>query len=196
MNRISLLLTALMLPLFALAQSGISRNSTRLGVDLATLDAPDDVGLRLTGRLARHLGNDRVVVALEAGYMRIRSANLLFNEVDPGPDRRERYTVDLTAFYDFLKTPRHALRVGAGMSAWYQRDDIYRGASAQFSPNGLQVVAIDRTMRNTLNTGVHFATEYEWLFDQRWGVDVRLRIANLEGAGISSMLGAGISRRF
>lgn len=62
------------------------------------------------GRLARHFGNDRFLVAAEAGYM----ARSTFNEVDPGPDRRERFTTDVTAFFDLLPHPHQALRLGAG----------------------------------------------------------------------------------
>ncbi|MBC8155188.1 MAG: hypothetical protein H7Z72_20045, partial [Bacteroidetes bacterium] len=55
---------------------------------------------------------------------------------------------------------------------------------------------IDRQQRHGLNTGGHVATEYEWLFSRHWSVDARLRVANLDGAGISSMLGAGVGYRF
>lgn len=196
MNRLFLLLSGLLLAGSLRAQAPVGRHSVRLGVDLTSLDAPDAVGSRYVGRLARHFGNDRIVVAAEAGYMYVTSSNHPFNGVDPGPNRRERFTADATVLFDLLRHPRHALRLGAGLSAWYRRDDTYRGATGLFTPAGLQGVAIDRQQRNGLNTGGHVATEYEWLFDPRWGADVRLRVASLGGAGISSMLGAGVSHRF
>lgn len=196
MNRSILLLGGLLLSGLLRAQVPVGRNSVRLGVDLTSLDAPDAVGTRYVGRLARHFGNDRIVVAAEAGYLYVTSLNRPFNGVDPGPNRRERFTADATVLFDLLRHPRHALRLGAGLSAWYRRDDTYRGARALFTPTGLQGVAIDRQQRNGLNTGGHVATEYEWLFDPRWGADVRLRLANLGDADISSVLGVGISYRF
>ncbi|GAB3010955.1 hypothetical protein [Spirosoma pulveris] len=178
------------------AQALIGRNSVRLGVDLTKLDGPDDLGPRYVGRLAHHFRNDRVLVSAELGYMRITSINQPFNDVVPEPNRRERFTADVTLLADLMRHPRHALRLGVGFSAWYRRDDIYRGGAALFSPNGLQAVAINRQTSQTLNTGAHVATEYEWLFDPRWSADVRLRLANLNDTGMSFMLGTGISHRF
>lgn len=178
------------------AQVPAGRNSVRLGVDLTSLDAPDGVGPRYVGRLARYFGADRFVVAAEAGYLYVTSPNQPFNAVDPGPNRRERFTADVTVLVDLLRHPRHALRVGGGLSAWYRRDDTYRGATALFTPTGLQGIAIDRLQRNGLNTGLHVATEYEWLLDPRWSMDVRLRVAALKEASTSAMLGAGVSYRF
>lgn len=196
MNHYLLLLGSLLLSGLAQAQTPTHRNSIRLGVDLTSLDAPDAVGPRYVGRFARHVGKDRLVLAAEVGYIYAMTLNLPFNDVDPGPNHRERFTADATVFFDFLRHPRHALRLGAGLSAWYRRDNLYRGARAVFTPTGLQGVSIDRQQRHGLNTGGHLATEYEWLFDRSWGIDVRLRLASLNGAGISSILGTGISYRF
>lgn len=196
MIRHYILLVSLLWTTSLSAQVPQHRNSVRLGVDLTSLDAPDAVGPRYVGRLARHFGNDRFVVAAEAGYMARSTSNHPFNEVDPGPNQRARFTADATVFFDLVPHPRHALRLGAGLSAWYRRDDIYRGATALFTPAGLQAIVIDRQKRSELNLGGHAAIEYEWLFDSRWSADVRFRLADLSQAGISSMLGAGISYRF
>lgn len=195
-NRYSFLLGGLLLSGLLQAQVPVGRNSVRLGVDLTSLDAPDAVGPRYVGRLARHFGNDRIVVVAEAGYMNVTSSNQPFNDVDPGPNRRERFTADATVLFDLMRHPRHALRLGAGLSAWYRRDNTYRGARMLVSSTGSQGVAIDWQRNHGLNTGWHVATEYEWLFDPRWSVDVRLRVANFRAVGISSMLGAGIGYRF
>lgn len=196
MNRYFLLLSSLLLSGLLHAQVPIGRNSIRFGVDLTSLDAPDAVAPRYVGRLTRHFGNDRIVVVAEAGYMRVTSLNQPFNDVDPGPNRRDRFTADATVLFDLLRHPRHALRLGAGLSAWYRRDDTYGGARTLTTPTGLQGVSIDRQQRHGLNTGWHVATEYEWLFNTRWSADVRLRVTSLRNAGISSMLGAGIGYRF
>lgn len=178
------------------AQIPQNRNSVRLGVDLTSLDAPDAVGPRYVGRLARHFGNDRFVVAAEAGYMNKSTANFPFNDVNPGPNQRERFTADATVFFDLLPHPRYALRLGAGLSAWYRRDDVFRGATALLSPAGIPAVAIDRQKTHELNIGGHVAIEYDWLFSERWSADVRLRLANLSKAGISSTLGVGVNYHF
>lgn len=196
MNRYLLLFGSLLLSGLLHAQAPTGRNSIRLGVDLTSLDAPDAVGPRYVGRLARHFANDRIVVAAEAGYMYVTSLNQPFNDVDPGSNRRERYTTDLTLLFDLLRHPRHALRLGAGLSAWYRREDTYLGATAMATTTGLQGVTIDRQQRYGLNSGGHVATEYEWLFHPHWSADVRLRLAGLGNAGISSMLGAGLGFRF
>ncbi|KAA9347788.1 hypothetical protein [Larkinella humicola] len=196
MPRFSLLLIGLLWTTSVHAQVIQNRNSIRLGVDWTSLDAPDAVGPRYVARLARHFGHDRFLVAAEAGYLRKTTSNQLFNEVNPGPNQRERLTVDLTVFYDFLRHPRHALRLGTGWSAWYRGDDIYRGARAAFTPTGLQAVVIDRQKRHELNMGGHVALEYAWLFAPHWSVDMRVRLADLNRAGISSMLGGGLTFHF
>jgi hypothetical protein len=117
MNRYILLLSGLLLSGSLQAQVPANRNSIRLGIDLTSLDAPDDVGLRYVGRIARHFANDRIVVAAEGGYMQITSQNWLSNDVDPGPNKRERFTADATVLFDLLHSPRQALRLGGGLSA-------------------------------------------------------------------------------
>lgn len=195
MNRYWPLLAALLLASALRAQVPTARHSVRLGVDLTSLDAPDAVSPRYVGCLGWHFANDRIVAAAEAGYLYVATLNWPFNGADPGANRRERFTTDATVLFDLLGHPRHALRLGVGLSAWYRRDDTYRGATALFSPTGLAGVAIDRQKRHGLNTGGHLATEYEWRLGPRWGVDVRLRVVNLKDAGISSVLGAGVHYR-
>lgn len=192
MNRFIFLLALLGLAHSVQAQNQMGRNSLRLGVDLTSLDAPDAVGPRYVGRLARHFRQDRLVITAEAGYMRVMTTNQPFNGVDPGNNQRERLTADITALADALPNPNHALRLGAGLSAWYRQDNIYQGATMVGRDN----VAIDRRSRHQLNTGWHVAAEYEWLFLPNWGIDIRLRITDLGVAGISSALGSGIIYRF
>ncbi len=192
MNRFLFLYTALLLAGSLRAQAQMGRNSVRLGVDLTSLDAPDAVGPRYVGRFARHFRQDRLLFTAEAGYMRLATTNQPFNGVDPGDNRRTRLTADVTVLADLLPSASHALRLGGGLSAWYRRDDIYRGATRV----GLDNVAIDRRSWRGVNTGWHLAAEYEWLFASDWGVDGRFRVASLGAAGISSMLGMGISHRF
>lgn len=192
MNRFILLATSLLLSGLLRAQSPPNRYSVRLGVDLTSLDAPDDVGPRYVARLARHLRQDRIIIVAEAGYMRITTANQPFNAIDPGPNRRERFTTELSVLVDALSNPRHALRLGGGLSAWYRRDDLYRGASTI----GRDSYAIDRRVQRGLTTGWHLAAEYAWRFDERWSVDGRLRVTSLQQTGVSSALGAGISYHF
>jgi hypothetical protein len=192
MNRFLLLATSLLLSGLLRAQSPLLRYSARLGVDLTSLDAPDDVGPRYVARLARHLHQDRIIIATEGGYMRATTANQLFNAIDPGPNRRERFTTELSVLVDALASPRHALRLGGGLSAWYRRDDLYRGASTL----GPDSYAIDRRLKRGLTTGWHMAAEYAWRFNEGWSVDGRLRVSSLQEAGVSSALGTGISYHF
>lgn len=192
MNRFILLLISLLLPNLLQAQIPPKRYSARLGLDLTSLDAPDARAPRYVARLARHVRNDRFMIAAEAGYMRVVTANYPFNAIDPGPNRRERLTADATVLVDLLPHSRHALRLGGGLSVWYRRDDIYRGAATI----GQDSFAISRRLQRGVTSGWHLATEYEWQFAERWSVDARLRVANLQEAGISSALGTGISYGF
>ena len=192
MNRFILLTISLLFSGVLRAQSPLHRYSARLGVDLTSLDAPDDVGPRYIARLARHLRQDRIIIAAEAGYMRVTTPNQLFNTIDPGPNRRERFTTELTVLVDALSSSHHALRLGGGLSAWYRRDDLYRGASTL----GRDSYAIDRRLQRGLTTGWHLAAEYAWQFDARWSVDGRFRVSSLQATGVSSALGTGISYHF
>ncbi|MBD2757767.1 hypothetical protein [Spirosoma validum] len=192
MNRFILLATGLVISGVLRGQSPLKRYSARLGVDLTTLDAPDDINPRYIARLARHLRQDRIIIAAEAGYMHITTTNQLFNTIDPGPNRRERFTTELSVLVDALSSPHHALRLCGGLSAWYRRDDLYRGASTL----GGGSYAIDRRLQRGLTTGWHLAAEYAWQFDERWSVDGRFRVSSLQEAGVSSALGTGISYHF
>ncbi|WP_461139857.1 hypothetical protein [Spirosoma pomorum] len=192
MNRFIVLAIGLLFSGLLRAQSPFHRYSARLGVDLTSLDAPDDVGPRYVARLARHLGQDRIIIAAEAGYMRVTTANQLFNTIDPGANQRERFTTELSVLVDALSSPRHALRVGGGLSAWYRRDDLYRGATTL----GRDSYTIDRRIQRGLTTGWHLGVEYGWRFDEHWSVDGRLRLTSLQEAGVSSALGTGLSYHF
>lgn len=192
MNRFVLLLTSSLVSGLLQAQIPPPRYSARLGVDLTRLDAPDDVGPRYLARLASHLRQDRLIIAAEVGYMRMTTANQPFNAIDPGPNRRERFTAELTGLVDALPNPRHALRLGGGLSAWYRRDDLYRGATTI----GRDSYAIDRRIQRGLLTGWHLAAEYAWQFDERWSLDGRLRVSSFQETGASLALGTGISYHF
>lgn len=192
MNHFSLLLICLLLPNAIQAQTVPYRSSARLGVDIISLDAPDAVAPRYVARLARHFRNDRLVLAFEGGYARLVKSNQLFNTFDPGPNRRERLTADVTLLWDVLPDPRHTLRLGGGLSAWYRHDDLYRGAATI----GQDSFVVNRQAQQRGATGGHLAAEYEWLFNTRWGLDARVRVVTLREAGTSAILGMGINYHY
>lgn len=192
MNRFSLLLICLLFPIAIQAQTASYRSSARLGVDMISLDAPDAMAPRYVARLARHFRNDRLILAFEGGYARLVKANPTFNTFDPGSNRRERLTADITLLWDVLPDPRHTLRLGGGLSAWYRYDDLYQGAATI----GQDSFVINRQAQHRGATGGHLAAEYEWRFNPRWGLDARVRVVTLREAGTSAILGTGINYHY
>ena len=162
-----------------------------------SLDAPDDGGLRYGLRLARHFGNDRIVVAGSLGYLEASEFRIAPNDAPLGNDYRKRLTADLTFFFDFLRSDRHALRIGGGPSGWYRRDNLLMGYSTVVRPDGTAAAAtIQREDIRAINIGYHLTGEYEYLVSPRVLLSGRVSWADLSKGGISSIVGLGVGYRF
>jgi hypothetical protein len=184
----------------ALAQAPILKNSIQAGVDYMSLDFPDDLGFRYNLRYARHLANDRLVLAATAGYLLTDNRSRGFNGITAFGNRRERATGDVTILVDFLRSSRHALRIGGGLSIWARQDEVVTalGSYVEGSSGSAIITAtsVQRESVTALNTGWHATTEYEYIFANRLTASGRFMVANLGRAGISSVAGLAAGYRF
>lgn len=191
---------SLLLNTLALAQSPAPKNSIQAGVDYMSLDFPDDLGYRYNIRYARHLANDRLILAATAGYFLTDNRNGKLNGQLVFGNKRQRLTGDLTILIDLLKSSRHALRIGGGLSCWARQDDIITALSSQIDVSRgsaiLTATSVQRENVTALNVGWHATAEYEYLFANRITASSRFMVANLGLAGISSVAGLAIGYRF
>ena len=187
----------LLLHAFTVAQVANYKNSIRIGVDYMSLDAPDDLGFRYGIRYARHFANDRIVLEGSLGYLNVETQRLVANYFYFTGRPRQRVTGDVTISFDFLRSDRHALRVGGGPSVWYRRDDDWREARSITDQNG-QVTNILLRSEQTeeTNIGYHVIAEYEYAITSRITLAGRFGVANLNIAGISSFAGVNVGYRF
>lgn len=187
----------LLLYSFTTAQVIDYKNTIRISIDYMSLDAPDDLGLRYGARYARHFADDRIVLEGSFGYFRVENKQLLFNDFYFEGRPRQRVMADLTASFDFLRTPRHALRLGGGPSVWYRKDDRLREARSIVDQNRQETrVTILSEKVNEANFGFHVATEYEYVIGPRTTLAGRINITNLDKAGISSAVGINVGYQF
>ncbi|WP_139361705.1 DUF481 domain-containing protein [Spirosoma sp. 209] len=182
---------------FSTAQVINYKNSIRVGTDYMSLDAPDDLGFRYVARYARHLANDRFVLEGSLGYLSIENRRLVFNNFYFTGRPRQRVTADLTVSFDFLRTARHALRLGGGPSVWYRKDDRLREARSVVNQSGqVTGVTILSEKADEANLGYHVAAEYDYAISPRITLAGRVGMANLSKAGISSAAGVNVGYRF
>lgn len=178
------------------AQKTDYRNSLRLGADYMSLDAPDAMGYRVVGRYARHFADDRLVLEGSLGYLKIPNREHTINGFYVEGRPRMRLTSDLTFSYDFLRSPRYALRLGMGPSAWYRQDDSVRRFGFKTSSDGtIEINNLERERVNEVNFGYNMAAEFEVAINYRLTAGLRFGIAYLDGMG-SSMLGLNVGYRF
>lgn len=198
MNRIILTLGLCILCYnFSKAQVATYKNSVRAGMDYMSLDAPDDLGYRARVGYARHIGNDRLVVGISLGYMKIKNWENIVNNYSIEGCPRERVTADMTVSFDFLKNPFHALRVGGGPSVWYRKDDRLRSTNYIILENGtLTDVKTQWEKFDEVNIGYNLLAEYEYLITPKISLAGRFGVANLKRSGMSSILGLEVGCRF
>lgn len=184
---------------FSLANAQVApyKNTVGVGVAYMSLDGPDDLGLQYVARYTRHIANDRIVLAGSLGYLFVKNRRLIINNVYDEGRPRERLTADFTVSFDFLRNNRHALRLGAGPSIWYRKDDFLQSAQFTVQQNG--TITDVTTVRNRIdetNFGYHIRGEYEYALAPRTTLGGSVGFANLNRAGFSSIAGLTIGHRF
>ncbi len=113
--------------------------------------------------------------------------------------RSQRTTIDLTVSYDFLKSERHALRLGVGPSIWSRKDDRPLGIHLFFE--GLEapkLVDVEFLRRDEIeeNFGYHLTGEYSYSFTPRILAKANVGFAQFKATGFNPMAGIGIGYRF
>ena len=182
--------------LVAHAQLPAYRHSVSLGFERVGLDGPDDIGNRYLGRYARHLFKDRLTVEAGLGYMSVLNRRYIVNDFFVDGKRRKRITSDLTFAFNFLRTPRHAFRLGAGPSLWYRKDQQFGGGTVTVSSDGtVSNPRIKWFTEEQINYGFNVLIEYEYAFTQHFTLAPRVSFVSLERAGQSSIYGLNLGYR-
>ncbi|UOR04588.1 hypothetical protein MUN82_16770 [Hymenobacter aerilatus] len=191
----SLLLT--LLSINAYAQLPAYQHSVSIGFERVGLDAPDDIGNRYLGRYARHLAKNRLMVEAGLGYMSVLNRrNLPMNDYFVDGKRRKRVTGDLTLSFDFLKTLRHAFRIGVGPSLWYRKDQILDSGRFTIGSDGsISNLQVKWHTEEQVNYGFNVLIEYEYAITKHLTLAPRVSFVSLERAGPSSIYGLNVGYR-
>ncbi|MEJ7659990.1 MAG: hypothetical protein WKG07_10415 [Hymenobacter sp.] len=175
------------------------RHSVGIGAEQVGLDAPDGIGNRYLVRYTRHLRQDRLALQGALGYASVLNRRYLVNNYFIEGRRRERFTADVTLAFDFLKSPRQALRLGAGPSAWYRREELLESARYTLSSTG-EVTNVRPNWRSEqeLNWGYNLLLEYEYALTSQLVVsgNVKLVSVNAPGTGFNAIYGLGVGYRW
>ena len=194
--KFSCLILFLCVSLIVHAQLPTYRHSVSLGFERVGLDGPDDIGNRYLGRYARHLFKDRLIVEAGLGYMSTLNRRFIYNDFFVDGKRRKRITSDLTFAFDFLRTPRHAFRIGAGPSLWYRKDQILDAGLFTVSADGrVSNLRLRWHTEEQINYGFNVLIEYEYAFTQHFTLAPRVSFVSLERAGQSSIYGLNLGYR-
>lgn len=182
----------------AQGQPAAYRHAFGVGFERVGLDAPDAVGNRYLLRYARHLRHDRIVVAANLGYMSVRNRVYLPGAADYYVEgkRRQRVTTDLTAAFDFIRHPRHALRLGAGPSLWYRQEELSDGIHyTSYADGSVSNVRAAWRSEKAFNVGLNVLLEYEYAFTDHLLLSGQVKFIDLGKGGQSSIYGGGFGYR-
>lgn len=178
------------------AQAPTYRHSLGVGFERVGLDAPDAIGNRGLLHYARYLGNGRLVLGGDLGYVNVLNRRYLVNDFYVDGKRRERVTADVTLAFDFIKHARHALRLGAGPSLWYRQDELMNGAHFTLSSSGeVSNVRVAWRQEKEVNYGFNTLLEYEYALTSQLLVSGKLKVVSVNNAGQSSIYGVGVGYR-
>jgi hypothetical protein len=182
----------------AQGQPAAYRHAFGVGFERVGLDAPDAVGNRYLLRYARYLHHDRLVVAANLGYLRVRNRVYLPGAADYYVEgkRRQRVTTDLTVAFDFIRHPRHAFRLGAGPSLWYRQEELSDGIHYTSYADG-SVGNVRATWRSekAVDVGLNVLLEYEYAFTDHLLVSGHVKFVDLGKGGQSSIYGGSLGYR-
>jgi hypothetical protein len=194
------LLGCLLLALGAQAQGQLApyRYAFGVGLERVGMDAPDAVGNRYLLRYARYLHHDRLVVAANVGYMGVRNRVYLPGAADYYVEgkRRQRVTTDLTVAFDFMRHPRHALRLGAGPSLWYRQEELANSIYYALRADG-SVTDVRAAWRaeKAFALGINALLEYEYALTDQFLVSGQVKFVDLGKGGQSAIYGGGLGYR-
>lgn len=199
----TLVLVCFCLAISAVANAQFSnlKNSISLDANAVTLGNVTETGSGYGFTYARHLAKDRVSIGGRLGYIKARGEDVTVNGFSSYARRSERFTADLTVAYNFLKSPRHALRLGVGPSAWLRKDDILRGftfVKEEIDSPKIDRVDFAREDVQEVNFGGHLMGEYEFSVTQSLVLGVRGDLVqfNRNKTALNRMAGFKVGYRF
>lgn len=121
----------LALSTFAQAQTPGFARSLSVDANVVELGNVSDPGFGYGISYTRHFINDRFTIGGRLGYADAPGQNEVYYTEDEEfrsyGRKSERFTADLRVSYNFLRSTRHALRLGVGPSVWSRKDDLLRG---------------------------------------------------------------------
>lgn len=174
------------------------RYSVGIGVERMNLDSPDGSGTRYLLGVGRHLAHDRLLVLANVGYgWADYQAYLGVNDFYLQGKSRQRFTFDATAAFDLVKHSRHALRVGAGPSVWYRREELLNNALITIiSQNQFVIREVNWQPVSDVVSGFNVLVEYEWAVTSRLLLRVDTKFFSLNrSAGQGTHYGGGLAYR-
>lgn len=181
------------------AQAQTYRHSVGIGVERVGLDAPDGSGNRYLARYTRHLRQDRLALQGAVGYISALNRRYLGDNYFFDGRRRERFTTDVTLSFDFLKSPRQALRLGIGPSAWYRREDRLESVRYSFTSTGeVTNLRPNWQAERELNWGYNLLLEYEYALTRHvvMSGNVKLVSTSAPAGGFNAIYGLGAGYRW
>ncbi|GAB3898349.1 hypothetical protein GCM10028825_47450 [Spirosoma agri] len=107
--------------------------------------------------------------------------------------RSQRFVADFLLHVNLLKSRRHALRLGAGPSVWYQRNSLVNDLSIELAPGYQDITSVSftRGYLHTANLGLNLRGEYEVAITPRINVGARAGLVSnlLPANGREPLLG-------
>lgn len=187
--------------LFANAQTTPLLGSLRIEALYASLGNVVDPGVGYSIRYSRHVAGSRFLLGGTMGYISAPGTNASFRDYHSIGRKSERIIADFTAFYDFLPSPRQALRLGGGPSLWHRRDDLYQGMVIHLaSPQSDKVIKVDFLRQDVeeTNIGLHVMAEYERSITAGVHLAGRVGFAQFSRSttGFNPLAGLGLGYRF
>ena len=190
---------------FADAQSPEFTRSLSVDANIVDLGNVPDPGFGFGISYARHFSNDRFTIGGRLGYADAPGQNASYYTDDQDfrsyGRKSERFTADFRVSYNFLRSSRHALRLGAGPSVWSRKDDMLLGMNVVVeslgSPNVIQVEYLREDVQE-INFGGSLLGEYEYALTPSLALGVRGGFAqfNRKKTGFNPMGGISLGYRF
>jgi hypothetical protein len=155
------------------------KNRVGIGLQLTSLDAPDDVVRVPTLNYQRQFLK-RIFVNAQFTYI---NRNTIF--LEQVPEFRTKFGLDFTPYFAILKYKENYLKIGIGASFWHRDEELRSSWSIQ---NG--TITNYKTIEyNEWNIGYNAMSELDIALSKRMTLAANFGFINLNQAGISSVLG-------
>lgn len=163
----------------AQAQQSTYKNSVQVGIDQTSIDVNGSghPARRYTATYSRHLVNDRLILRGNLGYINhyVSEQAYPFNYYYK-TDQLRYTTADVTLLFDFLKSNRHALRLGGGPTLWHMSNRLAGFTTIHYTEGGgaIESISFDRFPERAWRAGFNTAAEYEYALTPQLTIGARL----------------------